>query len=325
MVHVHTNEPASLFLDLRKNARIVSQKVEDMVRQYEAAHARKYSIALVTDSTCDLPPEIIRENQISQVPISLLIDNNHYLDGVTLRSEDFYNLAEEAKQFPTTAQPSPATFVNLYSQLVSQYDSVIALHVSSGLSGTFNTSETAARQVEKESGKRVTVIDSRKLSGGLGLLVKLSAEMIAAGKTHDEVVDKIEMSKLTTGIFVSVRTLEFFIRSGRISAVKGFIARLLKVKPVITVLPDGKATLIDRPLNYEANRKKVLERVEGAIRGKELYGYSITHVASGDDAAYFINKMIKLTGRKPDFISNVTPSLGLHTGKGTVAISFVTE
>jgi DegV family protein with EDD domain len=303
----------------------MSQKVEDMVRQYESAHKRKYRIALVTDSTCDLPEDIIKEYQIYPVAINLVVEGNHYLDGLTLMSEDFYRLAENATELPSTAQPAPATFINLYSQLLTQYDSVIALHISGKLSGTFGTSLSAARQVEKESGKRITVIDSLNITGGLGLQVKKAAEMIAAGLSHDEIVDKINTAREKTGIFVSVRTLKYFIRSGRISPVKGFIAKLLKVKPVITLLPDGKAELIEKPLNYDANRRKVLENVSLRITGKKLYGYSINHVNSFEDATYFIDSMKRMTGREPDFVTNVTPSLGLHTGMGTVAITFITD
>lgn len=324
-VHVHTNNPADMFAELSENAKILSQKVEDMVRQYEAAHARKYRIALVTDSTCDLPAEIIKNYQINPVPINLVVGGNHYLDGVTLMSEDFYRLAARTSEFPSTAQPAPATFINLYSQLATQYDSVIAIHISGNLSGTYGTSLSAARQVEKESGKRITVIDSLNISGGVGLQVKRAAEMIAEGRSHQEIVDSVMKQRGQTGIFVSVRTLEYFIRSGRISPVKGFIAKLLKVKPVITVNPDGKAALIEKPLSYEANRRKVMEKVSGRLKGHNLYGYSVTHVDSPGDAEFFIGSMRSLTGREPDFVSNVTPSLGLHTGKGTVAVTIMTE
>lgn len=324
-IHVHTNEPAKLFSELRVNTTIVSQKVEDMVRQYESAHKRRYNIALVTDSTCDLPEDMIRDFQIYPVAINLVVGGNHYLDGVTLMSEDFYRLAESSEEFPSTAQPAPATFINLYSQLATQYDSIISIHISGKLSGTYSTSLNAAKQVEKESGKKITVIDSLNISGGLGLQVKRAAEMIASGLPHDEIVGKVTKSRENTGIYVSVRTLEYFIRSGRINPVKGFIAKLLKVKPVITLLPDGKAELIEKPLNYDANRRKVMEKVSGKVKEHKLYGYSVTHVNCPDDALFFIDAMKKLTGKEPDFVSNVTPSLGLHTGMGTVAVTFMAE
>lgn len=324
-IHVHTNNPADLFVSLREYGKITFQKVEDMVRQYESAHKRKYNIALVTDSTNDLPDEIVEKYQIHIVPINLNVAGNSYLDGLTLKADEFYRLMDQTDEIPSTSQPSPISFINLYSQLVSRYDSVIALHISDGLSGTHNTSLSAARKVSEESGKKIDVIDSGKISGAAGLQVMKIADMIGKGLSHDEIVSAASAARKNSDIFVSVRTLKYFVRSGRVSPLKGFIAQLLKVKPVVSVEDSGKAVLIGKAFTYKANRKKVLSCVKKAMDGKSLFGYSINHVFSPDEAKYFIDRMRELTGKEPLFVSSVSPAIGLHTGKGTVAVTILTD
>ncbi len=323
-LHVHTNKPADIFISLREYGKITFQKVEDMLRQFESAHNRKYNIALVTDSTNDLPDEIIEKYQIHVVPINMEVAGNSYLDGVTLKSDEFYRLMDQTDEVPSTSQPSPASFINLYSQLASRYDSVIAMHISEGLSGTYNTSLSAAKKISQESGTRIDVLDSKNISGASGLQILRIAEMIDNGNSHDEIVELAASGSDNADIFVSVRTLKYFVRSGRVSPLKGFIAQLLKIKPVISIDESGKAVLLDKALSYKANRKKVMRCIHKAIDGKKLYGYSINHVFSPDDAQFFIDRMKEISGMEPVFISSVSPALGLHTGKGTVAVTMLT-
>jgi len=232
---------------------------------------------------------------------------------------------DQTDEIPSTSQPAPASFVNLYSQLVSRYDSVIAMHISSGLSGTFNTSLSAAKKVSEESGKTISVLDSGYISGASGLQIKRMAEMIESGVSHDDIVKQAEEARSRADIFVSVRTLKYFVRSGRVSPLKGFIAQLLKVKPVISVDESGKAVLLDKALSYKANRKKVMKSILKAIDGRKLYGYSINHVFSPEDARYFTERMKEICGMDPVFISSVSPAIGLHTGKGTVGVTLLTH
>jgi len=322
-LHVHTNKPADLFVSLREYGKITFQKVEDMLRQYESAHNRRYNIALVTDSTSDLPDAIIEKYQIHVIPINMEVAGNSYLDGITLKSDEFYRLMDQTDEVPSTSQPSPASFINLYSQLVSRYDSVIAMHISEGLSGTYNTSLSAAKKISEESGVKIDVLDSGSISGASGLQLIRMAEMIDAGKTHREIVEHARDGRDKADIFVSVRTLKYFVRSGRVSPLKGFIAQVLKIKPVISVDKSGKAVLLDKALSYKANRKKVMKSITKAIKGKALYGYSINHVFSPEDAQYFLDRMKEISGMDPVFVSSVSPAIGLHTGKGTVGVTLL--
>ena len=144
-LHLHTNNPAGLFSELRNTGTLAFQKADDMIRQSEVVYNRKWKIALVTDSTCDLAQELIDNYQINMLPININFGENHYLDKITIQPEQFYTLLKENKDYPKSSQVNEKSFTNLYSHLASHYDSIIAIHLSDKLSGTFNSSQKAAQ------------------------------------------------------------------------------------------------------------------------------------------------------------------------------------
>ena len=168
-LHLHTNDPAAFFFQLKDFGTLSFQKADDMVRQSEMVYRRKWKIALVTDSTCDLPQEMIDHYQIHSLPLNISFGDNHYLDKITIQPEQFYTLLDQSHAFPKTAQINESSFTRLYSQLITHYDSVIAVHLTSQFSGTYNNSRKAADAISQEFGKPVTVINSKNLSGALGL------------------------------------------------------------------------------------------------------------------------------------------------------------
>ena len=207
-IHVHTNDPADLFSELRKHGLLTFQKADDMVRQSDTVHNRKWNIALVVDSTCDISPEILDHYQIHMLPINLYFGDNHYLDKVTIKPDQFYTLLDECPDYPKTAQVNEKAFENLYSQLVSRYDFVIALNVSDKFSGTFNSSQKAALRVSREFNKPISVINSKSVSGTIGLLALRIAKAIEEGHTHEQIVKNVRELGLRLKIFVSVRTFK---------------------------------------------------------------------------------------------------------------------
>ena len=174
-LHIHTNTPADLFKELRETGTLTFQKADDMVRQSEVVYNRKWKIALVTDSTCDLSQDLIDKYQINMLPLNVKFGENNYLDRITIQNEQFYSLLKEDKDYPKSSQVNEKTFINLYSHLASHYDSIIAIHISEKLSGTFNSSQKAAAKISAEFNKPVSVINSRSLSGAMGLIVQRAA------------------------------------------------------------------------------------------------------------------------------------------------------
>ena len=321
-LHVHTDRPAELVDRLRPLGVLTFQKADDMLAQYRAAHEQKYSIALVTDSTCDLPDELLEKYQINRVPIQLFINENQYLDQVTIKPERFYEIIDRERVTLKTSQPSLKSFENLYSRLCSHYDSVIALHISSALSGTWNTSAQAAEKVMRETGKQITVLDTGSLSGGLALFVNKAAEWIAAGKKHREIVAGIEAVKGKTRLFATAGSMKQLMHSGRVSRIKGILGRLLHVRPVVSLDDEGRGTLTGKALTRRGSIKDILRNLEHdpGFRDAE---FLVMHANDQNAVSQFLEKIKSLNQSEPLAVINIATVLGAHLGAGTLGIAYL--
>lgn len=324
-LHVHTNTPALLFNELRKTGILAFQKAEDMVRQSEVVYNRKWKIAIVTDSTCDLPQDILDKYQVNMLPLSLHFGENQYLDKVTIQPEQFYKIMNEDVDFPKSAQVNEKAFANLYSHLSSHYDSIIAINLSDKLSGTFNSSQKAALEISREFNKPISVINSRNISGGLGLLVLRAAYAIEEGYSHDQVVNMIQKWTNDLRIFVSVSTMKYLVKGGRISAFKGIIARLLNVNPIITLDESGKAVVYGKAFNQKANMEKVMVHIGKICREKKIWNYIVLHANNLQAAKWYTEKMKAITGKAPASVINISPVIGVHAGIGAAAVAILPE
>lgn len=322
-IHVHANNPAELFYQLKDMGTITYQKVDDMVRQQEAAIKRKWNIALITDSTCDLSQELIDFYQINVVPINLNFGENHYLDKVTIQPNQFYDLLETHAEFPKTSQINEQAFTNLYSHLASYYDAIIAVHLTSQFSGTFANSLKAGERISKEFNKPVYVIDSKNLSGALGLLVLKAAQNIEAGESVESIVKSLENDVIQTKIFVSVRDLKYMIKGGRVSKPKGLIASALGLNPVISMDGNGKSLLFGNTFNQEASLNKIYSHILKIGRGKTVWNYIMLHAHNPEGAQKAEEKMRQITGKKAVSVVDISPVIGMHAGNGTIAISLL--
>ena len=322
-IHLHTNNPADLFDNLRKAGTITFQKADDMIRHYQTANERKWKIAIVTDSTCDLPQELIDNYQINMMPININFGDNHYLDKVTLQPEMFYSMLREADNHPKTSQVNENTFINLYSHLISHYDSVIAIHLSDKLSGTFFSSQKAALKISAEFGKPISVLNSRNLSGSLGLIILRAAQAIEKGLSHNEVVAMTEKWIENTRIFVSVRTLKYMVRGGRVSATKGLIATILNINPIVSIDKSGKAFVFDKAFSQKSNMEKVMGHIRKISESNKIWNYIVLHANNAKAAEWFSEKMETLTGRKPVSVVNISPVIGANAGEGAASVALL--
>jgi hypothetical protein len=324
-LHVHTNTPADLFNELRKAGILAFQKADDMIRQSEVVYNRKWKIALVTDSTCDLSQELIDQYQINMLPININFGENHYLDKITIQPGQFYSMLEENVDYPKSAQVNEKSFTNLYSHLASHYDSIIAIHLSDKLSGTYGSSQKAAKAISKEFNKPISVINSKSLSGALGLLILRAARAIEAGCNHDELVKLAEEWVKNVKILVSVKDLKYLIRGGRLSATRGLIARLLNVNPIVSIDETGKAVVFDKSFNQKATMEKVIAHVKKYTNEKKVWNYIVLHANNNEAANWYIDRMEEITSRKPVSVVNISPVIGANVGVGAAAVAFLQE
>jgi uncharacterized protein len=321
-VHLHSDEPWTVHEVCSKAGRIVSQKVEDMVRQNQVAHHRRSGIAVVTDSTCDLPRDWLDRYQIHVVPMQLSFGDRQYLDQLTLRQDRFYRLLEEDPEFPKTSQPPAAAFTDLYRRLSHHYHAIISIHISAGLSGTVNSARLGAEPVKDVP---IAVVDSRNLTGGLGLMVMKTAEAVAAGKRFAGVVRLAESLPEKTRIFVGIPTLESYIRGGRLSPLKGRIANLLHLKPIVSLDGQGKGVMFGKAFSRRRNLEKITEIVSRIHRETPIRRYIVGHTCAEKTAGEFARDIEREIGMRPEFITPIAPALGAHAGPGSVCVSFMTD
>ncbi len=321
-IHVHTNDPANLFFKLKNCGEITQIKAEDMRKQHEAAYAPKSKIALVTDSSCDLPQSILDERQIHVVPMLLSFGQTQFLDKVTITPDQFYGLMKTTKVVPTTAQPPVQRVHNFLAFLASHYESIIVVTLSDGLSGFY---KMCLKIAEKIPGKKISVINSRHLSASLGLMVARASEKILAGVPHDEVVKEVESWIPKTRILVDVQTLKYMVRGGRVSPAKGLVAKILNIKPIITLNEEGKSSAVGKSFSRKGNMAKILKKIQGLARNEKIWGYAVVHVQDLERARQYEQELTEMLGQKPAYVMDVAPVIGVHSGIGAAAIALLSD
>jgi len=319
-LHVHTNDPAELFDWLREKGELSSMKAEDMIRQYEVSHNRKYPIALVTDSACDLPDEIIEKYQINVIPFTVNFGEDSYLDKVTITPEKFYSMLDGAKVHPSTAQPSPAMVSNMLSFLKTHYDSVMSVHISSQLSGVYNL---AVQAIENHEGDDIHVIDSKQLSVSEGLVVYRLAQDIEAGVGIEDLKDLANSYVEKTKVFVDVATLKYMVRGGRVSPMKGLVANLLNLKPIISLDKEGKGIAFGKSFSRKGNMEKIKKLVIEEGKKSPVWNYAIVHAQALDRAEEYAAALENELGKAPAYIQQISPVIGAHNGIGVVGIAIM--
>jgi len=323
-IHLHTNHPEILFDRLREFGMIIQQKADDMLRQFETVHSRKHKIALVTDSIADLPKELMDKHQIHLIPLNLLIGDSCYLDKLTISPSYLYESMDDAKKYPTSSQPTVKAVESYLNSIVPYYESIIVITVSNKMSGTYDTIVKAAKKIES-AGAKITVIDSMLNSGGQGLVVLKAAEAIEKGVEFTNVIKIINDTIKKTKIFVSVDTLKYMVRSGRIKKYTGLAAKMLNLKPVVSINNSGDGIVIGKALSVKANTKKMQALIKEITRTKKIVSYSIVHANAIDRANEYEQIFSPLIGRTPEYITEISSIVAMNAGVGCVAIALTTE
>jgi hypothetical protein len=322
-LHVHTSHPDRLFDTLQDCGTITFQKADDMLRQSQVIHDRKWKIALVTDSACDLSPALIDDYQIHMLPINIYFGDNHYLDKITMRPEQFYRRIDEGGNYPKTAQVNEIAFKNLYTFLTAHYDAVIAVHLTAKFSGTYFSSCKAAETISRARGKPIRVIDSKNVSGALGLIVLRIAQAIEKGSAVEAIVDQASRWVDDTRILVSVSTLKYMVRGGRVSPLKGLLANLLNLNPIVSMDADGNSMVFGKTFSQKANMKKVMGYINRSGRNRPIWNYIIMHANNRPAADWYARQMIALTANPPVAEVNISPVIGASAGLGAASVAFM--
>ena len=315
--HVHTNEPEELFEALKNLGTIVQPKVEDMKFQSEISFRPKRKIALVVDSSCDLPASLLEENQVVVIPLLLNIKDHVFLDKLTISPRRIYKMLAEEEIMPGSAQPSPKTIENWFSFLSSHYDSILVLTISSALSGFYNLVKAVA---EKFPEKKIRIVDSRHISGSSGLIVERLLENWSDSQDVDELARRAEELAAKTEILVDIKTLKYLVKGGRVSPMKGLLAKLLNIKPIITINKLGQAVPCRQSFSRRQNFKKILKMIRKKQAAHPVHSFSIVHAGNRPRAEAYAREIELITGRPVSFIEEASPVVGVHNGLGAVGV-----
>jgi DegV family protein with EDD domain len=297
---------------------VSKDKADDMLQQQKDAHRQHKRIALVVDSTADLPDSILEEKNIHVVPVRLNFGDKHYIDKVTLTSEEFWDELQNNPVHPKTSQPSPGDFRRQYQFLATHYDSAISIHLPAKTSGTMQSALTASKTLTNFP---TTVIDSNNVSIGTGLIAISAAEAIEADKSNDEIIEEIKDAIKNTQIYILLNTLEFVVRGGRVSKSKKTIADLLRISPILSIDKDGTIITVGKLFGRKNIDNRFIKYIENNIQHNRSYRIGIVHGNCEQRACKFEKHFINKIGKESVFLSQIGPGLGTHAGTNAIAIA----
>lgn len=275
--------------------------------------AESQKVKVVIDSTADIAPETIKEMGLDMVPLTVLIGDQSYRDGIDITSEEFYQRLPTLSKLPTTSQPSPGLFLKAYEKAVNDGMSVISLHISAKLSGTYANAVVAARNFPEG---RVRVFDTQQVSAGIAFFAQTAVEMSRAGKSIDEIETEMNRIRGLVKIIATVDTLEYLHKGGRIGGLKSFFGSLLSVKPILQ-LKDGEV----QPLEQVRTRGKALQRVAELAKSMgKIDRLAVMHAADPASAQELVNLLAPVFPKEKMYISELGPVIGAHAGPRTVGV-----
>ena len=323
-VHVHTDTPEAVFTYAGRWGNLTFTKADDMRAQHRALkHPDRRPVAVVTDTSADLPDAVLDRHHIALVPLQILFGDAVYYDRVGIRPEEFYRRLAAAKQLPTTSQPTPADFVRVFRSALEEADEVVAVLLGSALSGTYQAAHAAVRAAGLS---RVTLVDSRAASFCLGLLALRAAELAESGWGAAAIATELERVRDQSGLLLTVDTYDNLIRSGRVSRGRAWLAGMLDVKPILGLDAAGRVIPVDRVRGAEAVVGRMLALVERQLTPRpQAVRFGVTHVEAPDVAERVRNALIAAYQPRDCFVALATGVLGTHLGAGAWGICWQVE
>ena len=321
--HVHTDAPEAVFQLASSWGTLESTKADDMRAQHQALQARR-PVAFVTDTACDLPDELILQYDIGLVPMQLIVDEHGYRDRLELTAAEFFRRLRAGLD-ASTSQPAPQAFGDAYRDAARAGDHVIAVTVSSGLSGTNANAVSAAKRFDANGG-RVSVLDSRTASLGQGLLVLRGVELAAAGWQPDAIVRELQRIRARSGGFFTVDNFERLVRSGRVGRGRAWLGTTLNLKPVMSLTIEGRIEPVGRARGREGARKKLLELLDKQLTPRpQALRLGVVH---GDIPEFTEALRAELVARYRPMqclVSPITPVIAAHAGIGAWGVFYQIE
>ncbi|MHA6532483.1 DegV family protein [Paenibacillus sp. BAC0078] len=276
---------------------------------------------IVTDSTSDIPPAMAEAYGIEVVPLNLMFGGETFRDNVDMTPEQFYERLPRAAQLPTTSQPSPDQYMNVYRDLLERNpgSTILSFHISSGLSGTYQSAVLAKSMLE-EDGEAITVVDSLSASYGFGFMVVQAARLAAEGKGPEEILQTVESLRQSRKLYFLVDTLEYLQKGGRIGKASAFLGTLLNIKPILSIDSEGIIYAVEKVRGRKKAVARMIELFKKDLPGVDKINVAVGHTAEPASGEEFLRELAGHFTLEEKVLTNVGPVVGSHVGNGTLAV-----
>lgn len=277
----------------------------------------KEKIALLTDSACDLPNNIIDEYDIKVLPLKIIYPDREYSDRVDIQPEEVYSRMPE--EIPTTSMPCLEEIAQIINNLKAEgFTHLLAVHLSSGLSGTYQAVKLVAKDIDNMV---VKVFDTKTLSIGTGWMVLDAARNITKGFNFDNVVENLSSLQPKVNVYYVLETLEYLRRGGRIGNVAAMLGQFLHLKPIISVNEEGKYFTFAKAKGRRKSIDKLFQIIEQAVEEKQIK-LAVMHGGAKQEMDKLVERLKQLPNITELIISDISPALGVHTGPGLLGVSY---
>ena len=273
-------------------------------------------LRIVTDGAADILPEWAKEYGIDMIPVNILFGEKSYLQGVELDNEGFYKLVDESKRIPKTSQPSPHQFVEFYRKIAQKGDTILSIHITAVLSGTYASSISAAEELKGEF--NVIPIDSTVGSLGIGLMCREARKLDRAGKGVDEILRYLEDIKSRIRVILTLDTLEYAKMSGRVKTLQAALASLLNVKP-IAILRNGDLNMAERVRTRKAALERVIQIAVEEYGDQPVY-LAVVHARDPKSGQALLEDAKSRFNCKETMMGELSISIAANLGPGTVGL-----
>lgn len=280
-------------------------------------------VKIVTDSACDIPPDIVKELDIAVVPMHIHFGGETFLEGVTMTTDEFYaRLIREAPTLmPKTSQPAPGVFQDTYIKVARQTPDIISIHVSAALSGTYNSALNAARALNESKDAHITVIDSRNASMCLGWTVMAAAEAAQRGESYADIINLVLDMIPRLHIPSMLETLEYVKYGGRIGKAQAFLGTLLNVKPILGI--EGGEVI---PIEKARTKGKALERLVDITRQYAPFeDIAVMHTHAPETAHEVVELLAPYHPKERIIVAQTCAAIGAHVGPGAIGVCVVSQ
>jgi DegV family protein with EDD domain len=273
-------------------------------------------LKIVMDSAGEIPDEWRSEYDIEVIPVNIQFENKTYQQGVDLSNDDFYRLADSSGVIPKTSQPTPQQFVDFYQRIAQASDTIISLHVTSKLSGTFNSAVLAAQELKNKL--NIIPIDSGSGSAAMGFMCKEVRQLDRAGATLQVILDRLNVIRHNVNIVLTLDSLEYARRSGRVKALPAALAALVKIKPII-ILKDGALDMREMVRTRQRSVNRLLEIIHQRVDDR-LVNVAVVHSQSLEAAKELMQRVQETFHINELILSDLSIGVAANLGPGTIGI-----